>query len=98
MSAHQPFPTPEGPVEAAGRAGHEARETPTMNELLAACAAASAVSTPPDAAEETRQGGTAGPGAPEEQQEQDAHKEQEEPEGKAGAGTRPASTGGRDAA
>ncbi|MFG2864328.1 hypothetical protein [Streptomyces sioyaensis] len=90
MSAHQPFPTPEGPVEAAGR---EARETPTMNELLAACAAASAVSTPPDAAEEARQ--TAGPGAPE---EQDVHKEQEEPEEEVGAGTRPASTGGRDAA
>ncbi|WP_407286928.1 hypothetical protein [Streptomyces sp. BP-8] len=31
---------------------HDARETPTMNELLAACAAASAVSTPPDAPEE----------------------------------------------
>ncbi|MCF3173513.1 hypothetical protein IPZ61_09310 [Streptomyces sioyaensis] len=90
MSAHQPFPTPEGPVEAAGR---EARETPTMNELLAACAAASAVSTPPDAAEEARQ--AAGPGAPE---EQDVHKEQDEPEEEAGAGTRPASTGGRDAA
>lgn len=33
---------------------HDARETPTMNELLAACAAASAVSTPPDASEEAR--------------------------------------------
>ncbi|MFI1160721.1 hypothetical protein [Streptomyces sioyaensis] len=93
MSAHQPFPTPEGPVEAAGRAGHEARETPTMNELLAACAAASAVSTPPDAAEEARQ--TAGPGAPEEQDVQEEQKDREE---EAGAGTRPASTGGRDAA
>lgn len=33
---------------------HDARETPTMNELLAACAAANAVSTPPDAPEESR--------------------------------------------
>ncbi|MEU5209666.1 hypothetical protein [Streptomyces sp. NPDC020742] len=34
---------------------HDPRETPpTMNELLAACAAASAVSTPPDADEESR--------------------------------------------
>ncbi|MFH8684493.1 hypothetical protein [Streptomyces lydicus] len=40
---------------------HDARETPpTMNELLAACAAASAVSTPPDADEEGRQGKPAG--------------------------------------
>ncbi|MGA5562587.1 hypothetical protein ACPCUV_15605 [Streptomyces platensis] len=55
MSAHQSFPTSDGregsPVAAAGRAAHE---TPTMNELLAACAAASAVSTPPDAAAEAR--------------------------------------------
>ncbi|MFI9077749.1 hypothetical protein ACIGW8_14890 [Streptomyces sioyaensis] len=90
MSAHQPFPTHEGPVEAAGC---EARETPTMNELLAACAAASAVSTPPDAAEEARQ--TAEPGAPEEQDVQEEQKDREE---EAGAGTRPASTGDRDAA
>ncbi|MCR8575044.1 hypothetical protein [Streptomyces sp. Isolate_219] len=57
MSAHQPAPSPDGrestPIAAAGR---DARETPTMNELLAACAAASAVSTPPDAAEEARRG------------------------------------------
>ncbi|MEV5594901.1 hypothetical protein [Streptomyces sp. NPDC052496] len=39
MSAHQP-------VTAAVRNG-AAEPTPTMNELLAACAAASAVSTPP---------------------------------------------------
>ncbi|WP_432143900.1 hypothetical protein [Streptomyces sp. bgisy084] len=66
MPAHQPFPTPDGreggPVAAAGRA---ARETPTMNELLAACAAASAVSTPPDAAEEARQDKPAEPAAEE---------------------------------
>ncbi|MFI0908059.1 hypothetical protein ACH4TE_31790 [Streptomyces sioyaensis] len=93
MSAHQPFPTPEGPVEAAG---HEARETPTMNELLAACAAASAVSTPPDAAEEARR--TAGPGAPDEQDVKEKQEEQKDGEEGAGAGTRPASTGGRDAA
>ncbi|MFF7229951.1 hypothetical protein BX264_3010 [Streptomyces sp. 2333.5] len=91
MSAHQPFPTPEGPVEAAGR---EARETPTMNELLAACAAASAVSTPPDAAEEDRR--TAGPGAPDEQDVKE--KQEKDREEETGAGTRPASTGGRDAA
>ncbi|MFI9261432.1 hypothetical protein ACIGT4_27545 [Streptomyces sioyaensis] len=93
MSAHQPFPTPEGPVEAAGR---EARETPTMNELLAACAAASAVSTPPDAAEEDRR--TAGPDAPDEQDVKQKQEEQKGREEGAGAGTRPASTGGRDAA
>ncbi|MFK8847363.1 hypothetical protein [Streptomyces sp. Ac-502] len=39
MSAHQP-------VTAAVRNG-AAEPTPTMNQLLAACAAASAVSTPP---------------------------------------------------
>lgn len=65
MSAHQPFPPSDGregsPVAAAGRAG----ETPTMNELLAACAAASAVSTPPDAAEEARQDKPAEPAAEE---------------------------------
>ncbi|MFF3546354.1 hypothetical protein [Streptomyces platensis] len=66
MSAHQPFPTSDGredsPVAAAGRA---ARETPTMNELLAACAAASAVSTPPDAATEAREDQPAEPAAEE---------------------------------
>ncbi|MEU4200578.1 hypothetical protein AB0B79_11940 [Streptomyces sp. NPDC039022] len=51
MSAHQP-------VTAAVRNG-AAEPTPTMNQLLAACAAASAVSTPPqppsqaEAAEDT---------------------------------------------
>ncbi|MFD7665479.1 hypothetical protein [Streptomyces sp. NPDC059788] len=40
MSAHQP-------VTAAVRNG-AAEPSPTMNELLAACAAASAVSTPPE--------------------------------------------------
>ncbi|MCX5449009.1 hypothetical protein [Streptomyces nigrescens] len=83
MSAHQPAPTPDGrestPFAAAGR---DARETPTMNELLAAGAAASAVSTPPDAAEEARQGRPAGPA--------------DEPEEESEPGT--ASTGGRDAA
>lgn len=67
MSAHQPVPTSDGregsPVAAAGRA---AQETPTMNELLAACAAASAVSTPPDAAAEARQDE---PAEPEESEE-----------------------------
>ncbi|UQA94734.1 hypothetical protein [Streptomyces halobius] len=57
MSAHQPSPTP-----AARRAEDDAREQPpTMNELLAACAAATAVSTPPDAPEETRAGKRAEP-------------------------------------
>ncbi|MGW8553620.1 hypothetical protein [Streptomyces tubercidicus] len=83
MSAHQPFPTRDGhegvPVAAAGRDAHE---TPTMNELLAACAAATAVSTPPDAAAEARQGKPAGPA--------------DEPEAEEGAGA--ASTGSRDAA
>ncbi|MGW1377701.1 hypothetical protein ACWD6P_25985 [Streptomyces sp. NPDC002446] len=64
---------------------HDARETPTMNELLAACAAANAVSTPPDAAEEARaprKGKPAGPA-----------------DGPAAeGGDRPASTRGRDAA
>ncbi|MGW7573650.1 hypothetical protein [Streptomyces sp. NPDC054765] len=86
MSAHQPSPLPEGrgstPVAAAGRGEYEAREAPTMNELLAAGAAASAVSTPPDAAGEAR------PGKPAESAE--------EPETEDGAG--PASTGSRDAA
>ncbi|MEU5012191.1 hypothetical protein AB0G35_18190 [Streptomyces sp. NPDC021749] len=46
---------PQEPREASMPAHqHDARETPTMNELLAACAAASAVSTPPDAPEESR--------------------------------------------
>ncbi|WP_274915100.1 hypothetical protein [Streptomyces sp. WZ-12] len=50
MSPHQSAPTP-----AAGRAEQEARRAaPTMNELLAACAAATAVSTPPDVAEGPR--------------------------------------------
>jgi hypothetical protein len=75
MSAHQPSPTSEGrgstPIVAAGRAEHDARETPTMNELLAACAAASAVSTPPGA-EEARQGKPAKPA--------------DEPEAEGGAG------------
>ncbi|WP_206506577.1 hypothetical protein [Streptomyces chrestomyceticus] len=58
MSAHQP-------VTAAVRNG-AAEPTPTMNELLAACAAASAVSTPPqppsrgEAAEDTENAGNAG--------------------------------------
>lgn len=89
MSAHQPSPTPEGrggtPITAVGRADHEAREAPSMNELLAAGAAASAVSTPPDAAEEARQGKPA-PSADEPAGEDEA--------GPAGS----ASTGGRDAA
>lgn len=57
MSAHQP-------VTAAVRNG-AAEPTPTMNELLAACAAASAVSTPPqppsrgEAAEDTENTGNA---------------------------------------
>lgn len=94
MSAHQPSPTPDGrgsaALAAAGRAEHEARETPTMDELLAACAAASAVSTPPDAADEARRCDTAAPdGEP---------REQGEPEGADGSGTGPLSTGGRDAA
>ncbi|MEU8682300.1 hypothetical protein [Streptomyces sp. NPDC048611] len=71
MSAHQHCPTPEGragiPVAAAGR---DPREAPTMNELLAACAAASAVSTPPDAAEEAGQSGTARPADEPEAEEQ----------------------------
>ncbi|MEU9112089.1 hypothetical protein AB0D04_09910 [Streptomyces sp. NPDC048483] len=59
MSAHQPSPTPEGragaAIAAARRAADDAPEQlPTMNQLLAACAAASAVSTPPDATAETR--------------------------------------------
>lgn len=54
MSAHQPSSTPDGrggtPVAAARREKADAREQPpTMNQLLAACAAASAVSTPPEA-------------------------------------------------
>ncbi|MFJ6751444.1 MULTISPECIES: hypothetical protein [unclassified Streptomyces] len=51
MSAHQPSPAPERRVESPVAAARRAeRETPpTMNELLAACAAASAVSTPPEA-------------------------------------------------
>lgn len=89
MSAHQPSPTPEGrgrtPIAAAGRVGHEARETPSMNELLAACAAASAVSTPPDAAEEARQGRPAPPA------DEAAGEDETGPAGSA-------STGGRDAA
>ncbi|MFI2237219.1 hypothetical protein [Streptomyces chrestomyceticus] len=57
MSAHQP-------VTAAVRNG-AAEPTPTMNQLLAACAAASAVSTPPqppsrgEAAEDTENTGNA---------------------------------------
>lgn len=89
MSAHQPSSAPEGrggtPVAAAGRADHEARETPSMNELLAACAAASAVSTPPDAAEEARQG------KPARSAEEQAGEDEAGPAG-------PASTRGRDAA
>ncbi|MEU8783099.1 hypothetical protein [Streptomyces sp. NPDC048637] len=85
MSAHQPSSSPYGrertPIAAGGR---DARETPTMNELLAACAAASAVSTPPDAAEEARRDKPAGPA--------DEPETDEEPEPGA------ASTGGRDAA
>ncbi|WP_328688357.1 hypothetical protein OHT20_22180 [Streptomyces caniferus] len=91
MSAHQPSPTPEGrgsaPFAAAGRADHEAPETPSMNELLAACAAASAVSTPPDAAGEARQDKpNAAPGA------------EDGGNGENTAGSGAASTGGRDAA
>ncbi|MFE7298791.1 hypothetical protein [Streptomyces sp. NPDC057579] len=61
MSPHQPSSASErrggAPVEAAGRTEQDARKTPpTMNELLAACAAATAVSTPPDVAEESRAG------------------------------------------
>ncbi|MEW1753972.1 hypothetical protein ACIQU1_36115 [Streptomyces angustmyceticus] len=92
MSAHQPSPTPEGrgsaPFAADGRAEHEARETPTMNELLAACAAASAVSTPPDDAGEARRSGS-----PANAPEAEGAPDEENP---AGPGT--ASTGGRDAA
>ncbi|MER0480650.1 hypothetical protein ABR737_20285 [Streptomyces sp. Edi2] len=88
MSAHQPSTTPEGrggtPVAAAACG---ARETPSMNELLAAGAAASAVSTPPDAAEEARRGKPAG--APEAEDE-----DQDGP----GAASTPTSTPGRDAA
>ncbi|WP_433856948.1 hypothetical protein [Streptomyces kronopolitis] len=93
MSAQQPSPTPDGrgiaALAAAGRAAHEARETPTMDELLAACAAASAVSTPPDTADEARRD-TAGPDG--------GTREPCEPEGTDGAGSGPLSTGGRDAA
>ncbi|MGG2462331.1 hypothetical protein ACO0M4_21365 [Streptomyces sp. RGM 3693] len=69
MSPHQPSPASErhagAPVAAAGRAEQAARKTPpTMNELLAACAAANAVSTPPDAAEESRAGKRDDPGEP----------------------------------
>ncbi|MEU4846329.1 hypothetical protein [Streptomyces gilvosporeus] len=43
------------PVPADRRADRAAPEQPpTMNQLLAACAAASAVSTPPDAAAQSR--------------------------------------------
>ncbi|MEU8915817.1 hypothetical protein [Streptomyces nigrescens] len=85
MSAHQPAPSPDGrgstPFAAAGR---DARETPTMNELLAAGAAASAVSTPPDAAEEAPRGRPAGSA--------------DEPEAEEESEPGTASTGGRDAA
>ncbi|MFH8567065.1 hypothetical protein [Streptomyces sp. NPDC017993] len=87
MSAHQSSPTSEGrggtPFAAARRADHEAPEqSPTMHELLAACAAASAVSTPPDAPSETALNRRADePG-------------EAETDGEAGA----ASTSGRDAA
>ncbi|MEW9519484.1 hypothetical protein [Streptomyces tubercidicus] len=85
MSAHQPFPTRDGqegvPDAAAGRDAHE---TPTMNELLAACAAATAVSTPPDTAAEAPQGEPAGPA--------------DEPQAEEGSGPGTASTGSRDAA
>lgn len=60
MSAHKSSPTPERrggtPVAAVRRdendpspRRHDDEPRPTMNELLAACAAATAVSTPPDA-------------------------------------------------
>ncbi|GLW17491.1 hypothetical protein Stsp01_42340 [Streptomyces sp. NBRC 13847] len=93
MPAHQPTPTPDGrgiaALAAAGRAADEARETPTMDELLAACAAASAVSTPPDAADEARSDAAG----------QDCEtREPDESDGADGAGSGPLSTGGRDAA
>ncbi|WP_043264869.1 hypothetical protein [Streptomyces sp. CT34] len=94
MSPHQPSSTPErrGPVQAAVRAEQGARKTPpSMNELLAACAAASAVSTPPDAPEERRAVER------DEAQEADEAGETGEPDG--GPGTEGgASTPGRDAA
>ncbi|REK89711.1 hypothetical protein DY245_13875 [Streptomyces inhibens] len=67
---------------------HDARETPTMNDLLAACAAANAVSTPPGADEESRK---------------TAESRKEGPAGSAGEPaaedeTKPVSTQGRDAA
>ncbi|UZJ30855.1 hypothetical protein [Streptomyces endophytica] len=68
---------------------HDARETPTMNELLAACAAASAVSTPPDAPEESRKD------RPEPRKDRPAAAAEESP---ADGGDTPASTPGRTAA
>lgn len=65
MSAHQPA------TAAVRRDGRGASEpSPTMNQLLAACAAASAVSTPPEpparaeaAEEDTEDGAPKGDGA-----------------------------------
>ncbi|QHC20508.1 hypothetical protein [Streptomyces sp. GS7] len=86
MSPHQPA------AQTAGRAEQDARKTPpSMNELLAACAAASAVSTPPGAPEESRAVGR------DAAQEAGEAGEADEPDGGAGPGGG-ASTPGRDAA
>ncbi|UNO44046.1 hypothetical protein KGS77_19640 [Streptomyces sp. MST-110588] len=58
MTAHQPISA------AARRAERDAYEpAPTMDELLAACAAAQAVSTPPDTPAAGRADGADGDGA-----------------------------------
>ncbi|MFG3116947.1 hypothetical protein ACGF4C_21405 [Streptomyces sp. NPDC048197] len=71
---------------------HDARETPTMNELLAACAAASAVSTPPDAPEESRKE------RPEARKDRPADRPAAAEESPADGEDAPASTPGRTAA
>ncbi|MEU7185736.1 hypothetical protein [Streptomyces sp. NPDC045369] len=87
MSAHQP-------VTAAVRNG-AAEPTPTMNQLLAACAAASAVSTPPqppsqaEAAEDTENTESA---------EDDARGAAREGTGPGPHGARTHGAGARDAA
>ncbi|WP_420711070.1 hypothetical protein [Streptomyces sp. NRRL S-337] len=80
---------PQEPREASMPAHqHDARETPTMNELLAACAAANAVSTPPDAPEESRKD------RPESRKDRPAAAEESPADGE----DTPASTPGRTAA
>ncbi|MFE0375370.1 hypothetical protein ACFW1M_07230 [Streptomyces inhibens] len=73
---------------------HDARETPTMTELLAACAAANAVSTPPGADEES--GKTAESRKTAEPRKQGPAGSADEPA--AEDENKPVSTQGRDAA